>query len=167
VSGTLDRKSECHSRKILTSEPKQLANLRPAGAVTHGTTSERKLAPLRDHHRGELMRRFPQLDEHRLSLLADLLARCELARDFIDVRGLMRNTREPHLVLELLSRWERRAWEMLGELRPVRQSVDPPERLDIPDIGDPEVGAATRTFFEAVNNARRRRLAGEKPMAAQ
>ena len=128
---------------------KQLANLRPAGAVTHGATSERKLAPLRDRHRDELMRRFPQLDEQRLSLLADLLARCDLARDFIDVRGLMRNTREPHPVLELLSRWERRAWEMLGELQPVRPSVDLSERPDIPDIGDPDVRAALWQFFEA------------------
>ena len=30
---------------------KQLDNLRPAGAVKHGATSEGKLAPLRAHHR--------------------------------------------------------------------------------------------------------------------
>jgi hypothetical protein len=40
----------------------------------------------------------------RVWLLADLLARIELATDFIDVHGLMRNTRDTHPVLELLYR---------------------------------------------------------------
>src|SRR5881392_2541897 len=51
-----------------------------------------------------------------LKALADLLARIDLAREFIDVHGLMRNARETHPVLQLLSRWERRAWEMLSAL---------------------------------------------------
>jgi hypothetical protein len=97
---------------------KQLENLRPAGAVSHGATSEGKLAPLRAQHRTTLLQRFPQLDEQRLWLLADLLARIELAGEFVDLHGLMRNTRQPHPVLELLTRWERRAWEMLSALAP-------------------------------------------------
>ena len=33
---------------------RQLENLRPAGAVKHGATSERKLQPLRAKHRAAL-----------------------------------------------------------------------------------------------------------------
>jgi hypothetical protein len=53
---------------------KQLDNLRPAGALKHGATSERKLALLRAQHRAALLQRFQGLDEQRRSLLADLLA---------------------------------------------------------------------------------------------
>jgi hypothetical protein len=97
----------------------QLANLRKSeGAVKHGATSERKIAPLRAKHRADLLTRFPRIDEHRLRLLSDLLARIDLASEFVDVHGLMRNTRETHPVLELLTRWERRAWDMLSQLAP-------------------------------------------------
>jgi hypothetical protein len=95
---------------------KQLENLRPTGAVSHGATSEGKLKPLRAEHRAALLQRFSQLDEHRLGLLSDLLARIDLGSEFVDVHGLMRNTRQPHPVLELLTRWERRAWDMLSQL---------------------------------------------------
>ena len=141
---------------------KQLENLRPAGAVKHGATSERKLTPLRAKHRAELLQRFPQLDAQRLSLLADLLARIELAGEFIDVHGLMRNTRETHPVLELLSRWERRAWEMLSTLeaehraqRAARaETAIPP----IEDLLDPTVRKHTTAALVAINDARKRRL---------
>jgi hypothetical protein len=137
---------------------KQLENLRPAGAVKHGATSEGKLAPLRAQHRAALLQRFPQLDEQRLSLLADLLARIDLAGEFIDVHGLMRNTRETHPVLELLSRWERRAWDMLSALQP-RQLPAPLKPIEIPEIADPAVRAALADFLRASADARRRRLA--------
>jgi hypothetical protein len=97
----------------------QLANLRRSpGAVQHGATSERCVAPLRVKHRADLGARYPGIDEHRLRLLSDLLARIDLASEFVDVHGLMRNTREAHPVLELLTRWERRAWDMLSQLAP-------------------------------------------------
>jgi hypothetical protein len=132
---------------------RQLENLRPAGAVSHSATSERKLQPLRAQHHAALLQRFPQLDEQRRSLLADLLARIDLAGEFIDVHGLMRNTRQPHPVLELLSRWERRAWEMLSALEaehraqrePHAEMVNPfdlaERRLDVPEAASSECGA--------------------------
>src|ERR687884_13884 len=94
-----DRRNQMPLSKDPVRRAKQLDNLRPAGAVSHGATSERKLQPLRAKHRTELLRRFPRLDEQRLSLLADLLARIDLAGEFLDMHGLMRNTRETHPVL--------------------------------------------------------------------
>ena len=142
---------------------KQLENLRPAGALKHGATSERKLAPLRAQHRAALLRRVPQLDAQRRSLLADLLARIELAGEFIDVHGLMRNTRETHPVLELLSRWERRAWEMLSALEAEHRAQREPHAAKavspIEDLLDPTVRKHTTAALVAINDARRRRLA--------
>jgi hypothetical protein len=92
-------------------------------------------------------------------LLSDLLARCELARDFIDVRGPMRNAREPHRVLELLSRWERPAWEMLRDLQPVRQPTEAAPPLI--DHADEKVREASRALLTAINDARQRRLAAD------
>ena len=148
---------------------KQLDNLRPAGAFKHGATSERKLQPLRAQHRAALRQRFPGLDAQRLSLLADLLARIDLAGEFIDVHGLMRNTRQPHPVLELLSRWERRAWEMLSALeaedQAKRESRAEMAKPPIQDLLDPTVRKHTTAALVAINDARRRRL-GLQPMAA-
>jgi hypothetical protein len=85
-------------------------------------TSGGQVKPLRAKHRTTLLQRFAQLDEHRRGLLADLLARIDLASEFIDVHGLMRNTRQTHPLLELLTRWERRAWDMLSQLAPKAQA---------------------------------------------
>jgi hypothetical protein len=133
----------------------------PAGALKHGATSERKLAPLRAQHRAALLRRVPQLDAQRRSLLADLLARIELAGEFIDVHGLMRNTRQPHPVLELLSRW-RRAWEMLSALEAEHRAQREPHAAKAvspsEDLLDPTVRKHTTAALVAINDARRRRL---------
>jgi hypothetical protein len=161
------------NRMPLSTDPvrraKQLENLRPAGAVKHGATSEGKLAPLRAQHRSALLQRFPGLDEQRLSLLADLLARIELAGEFIDVHGLMRNTRQPHPVLELLSRWERRAWEMLSALEAEHRAQREPHAAKAvspsEDLLDPTVREHTTAALAAINDARKRRL-GLRPMAA-
>ena len=80
--------------------------LRPAGATTHGATSKGKQAPLRAKHRAELRERFPLIDQQRLQPLSDLLARIDLATDFLDVNGLIRNTHQAHPVLDLLTRWK-------------------------------------------------------------
>ena len=80
----------------------------------------------------------------------------------LQVHGLMRNTRQPHPVLELLSRWERRAWEMLSALEAEHraQRESRPE-TDIPpseDLLDPTVRKHTTAALLAINDARRRRL---------
>jgi hypothetical protein len=57
------------TRTPLSNDPvrraKQLENLRPAAALKHGATSERKLEPPRPQHGAPLLRRFPQLDQQR------------------------------------------------------------------------------------------------------
>jgi hypothetical protein len=124
------------------------------GRVKHGASSERQLEPLREKHRRELLDRFPTIDEYRLSLLCDLLARIDLARQFVDEHGLMRSTREPHPLLQLLERWEKRAWAMLSALQPV--SREPIHREPPIELLDPEVRAAAYAFLEKVRQVRER-----------
>ena len=47
-------------------------------SVTHGAKSENKLAPVREKHRLALKQAYPRLDDRRLALLADRLARIDL-----------------------------------------------------------------------------------------
>jgi hypothetical protein len=98
----------------------------------------------RSKHRGELLQRFPGLDRRRLDLLSDLLARIDMAREYLDDHGLMRNTREAHPLLDRLDRWERRSWQMLSELQPTKQApvnrpVEHRTRVDLSKLTDEEL----------------------------
>lgn len=76
-------------------------------SLKHGATSEQKLGPLRDHHAAELVRDYPNLDERRLALLADRLARLDTARAWIDEQGtVVRNARgEPFPIVDRIEKW--------------------------------------------------------------
>jgi transposase len=52
--------------------------------LVHGAHSERALAPCRERHARELRHDFPDLDGRRLALLADRLARIEVASRWLD-----------------------------------------------------------------------------------
>src|SRR5437762_359976 len=105
----------------LSSDPaakrNQLANLR-RGPVEHGAYARRRLAPVRARHAEELRRDFPALDDRRLSLLADCLARCEVAARWLDRRGrvVKDDTGEVFPVVRELARWGQQAWGMIGEV---------------------------------------------------
>jgi hypothetical protein len=52
--------------------------------VTHGTRSEKKLDPARRQFAEEVRRRYPDLDDFRLALLADRLAKIQLGNNWLD-----------------------------------------------------------------------------------
>ena len=90
-----------------------------ARALVHGCFSERRLAPLREAHAASLARDFPNLDDRRLLLLADRLARVDLASGWLDAQGdLVRNseTGEPFAIVKELERWSSRAEQVLAEV---------------------------------------------------
>ena len=62
---------------------RQLQNLRK-GPPTHGAGSERRLRSVREHHTQALIADYPGLDDRRLLLLADTLARIEAAVAWLD-----------------------------------------------------------------------------------
>jgi hypothetical protein len=100
----------------------------PAGnqrAVTHGATSELRLAPLREQHRNALRRDYAFLDDRRLALLADVLARVDSATCYLDAAGGVigdEQRLDAWPVVDKLDRWASRAWEMLRQIEEERKS---------------------------------------------
>jgi hypothetical protein len=92
-------------------------------AVTNGAHSQQRLAPLREHHAAELRRDFPELDDRRLALLADRLARLDAARAWLDEQGgIVRNKHgEPYPIVDRIEKWatstERRLDVLAAERR--------------------------------------------------
>jgi hypothetical protein len=102
-----------------------MANLRePAGpgntrALVHGADSEVALRPLRARLQASLRDEFGAvIDARRLWLLADLLARIESARSWLDERGGVVRDRHGDVfpVVDRLERWGARADALLREL---------------------------------------------------
>jgi hypothetical protein len=111
--------------------PASTGNLR---ALKHGVDSERRLAPLRTRFEPGLRDEFPWLDARRLFLLADLLARVEAAREWLDERGGVVRNRAGDVfpVVDRLERWSARADTLLRELhaeKVQREHVDPQAAL--------------------------------------
>jgi len=95
---------------------RQLANISPAPnparlgnsrALSHGATSQQRLGPLRELHAIELRRDYPHLDDRRLAILADRLARLDSARRWLDQQnGVVRNAKgETYPVVANIDKW--------------------------------------------------------------
>jgi hypothetical protein len=101
----------------------------PSAATTHGTNSETFLAPLRSRLTVELHDDFPWLDDRRLALLADLLARIELGSRWLDAKGTVVRNRsgDAYPIAMLVEKWSARADALLRELhaeKARRQAAD-------------------------------------------
>jgi len=94
-------------------------------ALTHGATSEQRLAPLRQAHADALRADYPGLDDRRLALLADRLARVDSARRWLDDQdGLVRNKAgEPYPLVDRLEKWVGAAERRLDELEVERRQA--------------------------------------------
>lgn len=95
----------------------------PAGpgndrATKHGVDSEIRLAPLRVEGERWARGRWPWLDDARVALVADLMARTELARRWIEAQGtVVRNKAgEVYPVVDRLERWSARLDDLIGRL---------------------------------------------------
>lgn len=105
---------------IQTAEGKPVAGAEPGNtrAMTHGARSELRLVPVRERHVAELHRQYPKLDGRRLVLLADRLARIEVASAWLDRQdGVVRNKDgEVFAVVGEVERWSSRAEKVLAEV---------------------------------------------------
>jgi hypothetical protein len=105
---------------IQTADGKPVAGAEPGNtrALTHGAESEHRLAPVRERHVAELRRDLPKLDARRLALLADRLARVELATVWLDRQdGIVRNRDgEIYAVADRVERWATAAEKVLAEV---------------------------------------------------
>lgn len=107
-------------RNIQDAQGRPVAGAEPGNsrAVTHGATSERRLAPVRERQVGELRASYPRLDDRRLVLLADRLARIEVASEWLDRQaGIVRNADgEVYAVVKEVERWSARAEQVIAEV---------------------------------------------------
>jgi hypothetical protein len=81
---------------------------------------------VRECHARALRADYPALDDRRLSLLADVLAGCEVAARWLDKRGsVVDEGGDVHPVVSDLDRWTAKAWQMLCEVRRECQQKPP------------------------------------------
>ena len=104
-----------HLTKTCPAPPAPKGNAR---AATHGAKSELTLAPAREHHMQRLIQDYPGLDNRRLALLADRLARIDLASAWIDQQqSVVRNkSGDVYPIVRDLEKWAARAEQMLREI---------------------------------------------------
>lgn len=93
-------------------------------ALQHGVHSPRVLAPLREAHTKRLAARYPDLDDQRLYLLADLAAKREAGNNWLDRQGgVVRNDDgDVYAVVVQVERWSAREWSIVTELE--RESAE-------------------------------------------
>lgn len=79
-----------------------------SGNLQHGAYSTLRLASLRSDGETWARTRWPWLDDTRVALIADLGGRIELARTFVDEKGLLRHRGRGTLfpIAEALHKWE-------------------------------------------------------------
>lgn len=101
----------------------QAAQLEPqpdnSYALTNGATAEKRLAPIRDEMAAELRERWPWLDDIRLGVLADRMARFESARRWLDEQpgGVVRDEQgEVFPIVDRSERWANRIEALVTEL---------------------------------------------------
>lgn len=96
-------------------------------AVKTGAQSEQLLAPARDRLLIGVQEHYPELSDPEQHMLADRLARIELASAFIDRNGLFRNRKkgEPWPIVDRLEKWTNRAENLLRLARIERREHSP------------------------------------------
>jgi transposase-like protein len=97
-------------------------------SLTHGATHEPTLAPRREHHARDLRRRYPDLDDLRLTILADRMARLDVATRWLDERGVVRDARgNVFPVVDRVETWGNRVERLVAALEQEAAARDTPE----------------------------------------
>ena len=96
-------------------------------AIKSGAQSEQLLAPARERLLVGVQEQYPELSDAEQRMLADRLARIELASAFIDQNGLFRNRKrgEPWPIVDRLEKWTNRAENLLRLARIERRQHSP------------------------------------------
>ncbi len=116
-----------HETKTSPAPPAPKGNQR---GRKHGLRSEQALAPKRQEHIKALRADYPDLDDRRLALLADRLARIDLATAWLDAqKGIVRDRNgEVYAVVTYVEKWVSRAEAVLAEVERERHA---PKRFDL------------------------------------
>jgi len=110
-----------HLTKTSSAPPAPKGNRR---GLKHGLNSEVALAPVRAKHIVSLSERYPDLDELRLALLADRLARIEMACAWLDTQGDVVRDEHGHIykVVAHVEKWVSKAESVLREIESEHKS---------------------------------------------
>lgn len=94
--------------------PAPKGNLR---SVKHGAKTEALVAPRRAQHIAVLKQDYPHLDDRRLALMADRLARIDLATAWIEKQRSLVYSKQGDVfqVVQLVEKWSQRAEQVLKE----------------------------------------------------
>lgn len=86
-------------------------------AMVHGADTPSLIAPRREAHLRVLRADYPALDHRRLTLLADRLARIDLATEWLEKqKSIVRNRQgDVYRVAELCDKWACRAEQVIKE----------------------------------------------------
>jgi hypothetical protein len=92
-------------------------------ALTHGAHSEQRRSPLREGFAKDVRRRWPELNDLRVAMAADLMARIELARRWADRYGIVKGGRKgdvPDAVVKL-DMWTARLHQLEAQVEAERR----------------------------------------------
>jgi hypothetical protein len=98
---------------------RQLANLKPTAATTHGAMSGQLIRQATAEHLANLAGQFPHATEAELTLQASRWAQIERLTDYVHMRGLIRNQRSgtvinaADMLVKLSSAFERQHERLL------------------------------------------------------
>ncbi len=116
----------------------QKSHLRPGGRETHGAYGGPELARLRREHSDALVRDFPSFDTRRRALLADRLARCQLAMSWADTHGITpKGTTKlgaVHPIIVALDRWSSQADALIAQAEAVEAAAAAPHASKLEQI---------------------------------
>lgn len=117
-----------HREKTCPAPPAPKGNTR---AAKHGAKTEQLVAPRREAHLTVLREDYPHLDERRLILMADRLARIDLATAWLEQqKSLVANKQgDVYPVAREVEKWAARAEQVLAEAE--KESRKSPKRVDL------------------------------------
>jgi hypothetical protein len=93
-----------------------------ARALTHGSTSEQRLAQLRPAAERMVRERWPWIDDLRLAILSDRLARLQSGRGWLDAQaGVVRNVAgDVFPIVDRIEKWGSRVERLVADLEQER-----------------------------------------------
>lgn len=105
---------DAHLSKTCSAPPAPKGNLR---SVKHGARTEQLVAPRREQHIAVLRADYPHLDDRRLALMADRLARIDLATAWIEKQKSLVYDKQGNVfqVAREVEKWAARAEQVLAE----------------------------------------------------
>jgi hypothetical protein len=105
---------KAHQTKTCPAPPAKKGNMR---AVKHGAKTEQLVAPRREAHLRVLREDYPHLDNRRLALMADRLARIDLATAWIEKQKSLVYDKQGNVfqVAQQVEKWATRAEQVLAE----------------------------------------------------